>query len=148
QMVDERQTQVVPPPGPERERLAHSLDFADTVALEGELQRHRSYVAQAFHVLLGQEARGELPREPDLVIALDEDVDDATRAAALGRRGFDDPAAALASVQRLRRVLGAARLEEGPGPSGIALELLQGAARSPDPDQALFYLAEFASGLS
>jgi glutamate-ammonia-ligase adenylyltransferase len=148
QMVDERQTQAVPPPGPERERLAHSLELADAAALEAELHRHRNYVAQAFHVLLGQEARGELPQEPDLVIALDEDVEDTPRAEALARRGFDDPSAALASVQRLRRVLGAARLEEGPGPSGIALQLLQGAARSPDPDQALFYLAEFASALS
>ncbi|HET6983707.1 MAG TPA: bifunctional [glutamate--ammonia ligase]-adenylyl-L-tyrosine phosphorylase/[glutamate--ammonia-ligase] adenylyltransferase, partial [Myxococcaceae bacterium] len=148
QMVDDRQTQAVPPPGPERERLAHSLGFPDPAAFEAELERHRTYVAQAFRVLLGQEARGELPHEPDLVLALDEDVEDTLRAEALARRGFDDPAAALASVHRLRRVLGTARLEEGPGPSGIALQLLQGAARSPDPDQALFYLAEFASALS
>ncbi len=148
QMVDERQTQAVPPPGPERDRLAHALGFVDAAGLEVELARHRTYVAQAFHVLLGPEARGELPHDPDLVVALDEDVDDATRAEAFARRGFDDGLAALASVQRLRRVLGAARLEEGPGPSGIALQLLQGAARSPDPDQALFYLAEFASALS
>jgi len=148
QMVDERQTQALPPPGPERDRLAHSLGFADVAGFEAELDRHRTYVVQAFHVLLGQEARGELPHEPELVIALDEDLDDGARIEALGRRGFDDPGAALASVQRLRRVLGAARLEEGPGPSAIALHLLQGAARSPDPDQALFYLADFASALS
>ncbi|HZJ56134.1 MAG TPA: bifunctional [glutamate--ammonia ligase]-adenylyl-L-tyrosine phosphorylase/[glutamate--ammonia-ligase] adenylyltransferase [Myxococcaceae bacterium] len=148
QMVDDRQTQVVPPPGPERDRLAHSLGFADAGGFEAELHRHRTYVAQAFHVLLGQEARGELPQEPDLVVALDDDLDDGARAEALARRGFDDPAAGLASLQRLRRVLGAARLEEGPGPSAIALHLLQGAARSPDPDQALFYLADFASALS
>src|SRR5262249_6307538 len=148
QMVDERQTQALPPPGPEQERLAHSLDFADSAALEAELHRHRSYVAQAFRVLLGQEAEGARLGAPDLALALGEALDDAARADALARRGFADPAAALASVQRLRRVLGAARLEEGPGPSGIALELLQGAARSPDPDQALFYLAEFASALS
>jgi len=148
QMVDDRQTQVLPAPGPERERLAWTLGLAGTAALEAELERHRTYVAQAFRVLLGQEARGELPHEPDLVLALDEDLDDVTRSTALARRGFDDPAAALASVHRLRRVLGAARLEEGPGPSGIALQLLQGAARSPDPDQALFFLAEFASALT
>jgi len=148
QMVDERQTQAVPQAGPERERLAHSLGFPDGGGLDAELSRHRTYVAQAFRVLLGQEARGELPHEPDLIVALDDDAADGLRAEALARRGFDDAPAALASLQRLRRVLGAARLEEGPGPSGIALQLLQGAARSPDPDQALFYLAEFASGLS
>jgi len=148
QMVNDRQTQALPPPGPERERLGRSLGFADASGLDAELDRHRSYVAQAFHVLLGQEARGELPKDPDLVLALDDDVDDAGRIEALLRRGFDDGQAALASVQRLRRVLAAARLEEGPGPSAIALQLLQGAARSPDPDQALFYLAEFASALS
>jgi glutamate-ammonia-ligase adenylyltransferase len=148
QMVDERQTQAVPPPGPERDRLAHSLGFEGGPALEAELDRHRRDVAHAFHILLGQEARGERPPEPDLVLALDDDLDDAARSEALTRRGFHDPAAALAAVQRLRRVLGAARLEEGPGPSAIALQLLQGAAQSPDPDQALFYLAEFASALS
>lgn len=148
QMVDDRQTQVLPPPGPERDRLARTLGFNGTPPFEAELERHRAYVAQAFQVLLGQEARGELPHEPDLVVALDEDLDDTARSDALVRRGFDDAPAALASVQRLRRVLGAARLEEGPGPSAIALQLLQGAARSPDPDQALFYLAEFARALS
>src|SRR5262249_57494142 len=76
QMVDERQTQALPPPGPEQERLAHSLDFGDSAALEAELHRHRSYVAQAFRVLLGQEAKGERPVEPALVIALDEVLDD------------------------------------------------------------------------
>jgi glutamate-ammonia-ligase adenylyltransferase len=148
QMLEDRQTQVLPAPGPERERLAQSLGFSGGEAFDGELERHRSYVAQAFHVLLGQEARGELPRDPDLVVGLDEDIDTTVRAEALARRGFDDPHAALAALQRLKRVLGIARLEEGPGPSAIALQLVQGAARSPDPDQALFYLADFASALS
>lgn len=148
QMLDERQTQLLPPPGPERERLGSSLDLQGAAGLEAELERHRSEVARAFRTLLGQEAKGELPPEPDLVLALDDDLDDGARTEALARRGFDDPPAALGAVQRLRRVLGFARLEEGPGPSGIALRLLEGAARSPDPDQALFYLAEFASALS
>ena len=148
QMQDDRQTQRVPAAGPERDLLARSLGFSAGPALEAELDRHRTYVARAFRTLLGQEAKGELPHEPELVLALDEDVEDGLRAVALQRRGFDDPPAALAALQRLRRVLGIARLEEGPGPSGIALQLLRGAAASPDPDQALFYLAEFASALA
>jgi [glutamine synthetase] adenylyltransferase / [glutamine synthetase]-adenylyl-L-tyrosine phosphorylase len=148
QMQDDRQTQALPLPGAERDHLAHSLGFSSGSALEAELDRHRSYVARAFHTLLGQEAKGELPHEPHLILALDEDLEDAARTEALARRGFADAPAALASLQRLRRVLGAARLEEGPGPSGIALQLLRGVAGSPDPDQALFYLAEFASALA
>jgi glutamate-ammonia-ligase adenylyltransferase len=148
QMVEDRQTHRIPPPGAERERLAHGLGFAGSEAFVAELQRHRGYVERAFRTLLGQEARGELPDEPDLALALDDDVDDARRAEALQRRGFEEPGAALAAIHRLRRVLGAARLEEGVGPSRLARRLLRGCAQSADPDQALFYLTEFVSALA
>ena len=97
QMVNDRQTQVLPPPGPERERLARTLGFAGTAALDAELDRHRTYVAQAFRVLLGQEARGELPHEPD--------------SGARARRGprRRDPVRG-ARPARLRRPTGGARL--------------------------------------
>ena len=148
QMVEDRQTQALPAPGPDHQRLAHGLGFSGSAAFDAELDRHRRLVERAFHTLLGQEAAGDLPREPELVLALDPDLPDAERGAALERRGFHDGAAALASVRRLLRVLDAAHLEEGPGPSEAGVRLLRGAARSPDPDQALFYLAEFASALA
>jgi glutamate-ammonia-ligase adenylyltransferase len=147
QMVEDRQTHRLPAAEAERERLAHGLGFPGWEALAAELQRHRGYVERAFRTLLGQEARGELPDEPDLALALDDDVDDARRAEALQRRGFEEPGAALAAIHRLRRVLGAARLEEV-GASRLGRRLLRGSAQSADPDQALFYLAEFVSALA
>jgi glutamate-ammonia-ligase adenylyltransferase len=148
QMMEDHQTHRLPAPEAERERLAHGLGFASWEAFAAELQRHRGYVEHAFRTLLGQEARGELPDEPDLALALDDDVDDARRAEALHRRGFEESGSALGAIHRLRRVLGAARLEEGAGASRLGRRLLRGSAQSADPDQALFYLAEFASALA
>ena len=133
QMVNDRQTQGLPPPGPERDRLALTMGFTGPAALEAELDRHRSYVAQAFHILLGREARGELPHEPELILALDDDLNDATRGEALARRGFDDGPAALGSVQRLRRVLGAARLRGGPRTVGHRAAAAPGCRAQPGP---------------
>ena len=43
QMVEDRQTQALPPPGPDRERLAHGLGFPDAPAFDAELDRHRGW---------------------------------------------------------------------------------------------------------
>ena len=91
-------------------------NFADTASVRGGAHRHRSYVAQAFRVLLGQEARGELPHEPDLVLALDDDVRGRARARRSPAAASTTRRAALASVQRLRRVLGAAGSRKARGP--------------------------------
>ena len=89
-------------------------------------------------VLLGQDgARGAAARA-DLVVALDDGRWRTARGAeALARRGFDDPVR-----PRWRRCSGSGGCSGPPGSrkaraSGIALQLLPGRARSPDPDQAL-----------
>ena len=147
QMVEEQQTQTLPSSERERLRLAKSLGLPSTLAFDKELERHRRYVASAFRTLLGQTARHEAPDEPLLSVALDAELDDARRHEALAARGFTDAEAALRSLERLRRALRTGGFQEGPGPGVPAARLLSECARSPDPDQALFFLAEFLGNL-
>ena len=145
QMVEEQQTQVLPEKERDRLRLARTLGLPSTQALDAELQRHRRFVASAFQTLLGQTVRHEAPDEPLLALALDEELPAARRLEALEARGFADGESALRSLARLGRTLGAAGLQEEPGvPAAV---LLSECARSPDPDQALFFLADFLGNL-
>jgi [glutamine synthetase] adenylyltransferase / [glutamine synthetase]-adenylyl-L-tyrosine phosphorylase len=147
QMVEEQQTQTLPSAERDRLRLARSLGLPSTEALDRELERHRRFVAAAFRTLLGQTARHEVPDEPLLAVALDRELDDARRHEALSARGFADAEGALRSLERLGRTLRTSGLQEGPGPGVPAALLLSECARSPDPDQALFFLADFLGNL-
>ncbi len=147
QMVEEQQTQTLPSLPRERLRLAKSLGLPSVEALDADLGRHRRFVASAFQTLLGQTARNETPDEPLLALALDPELSAARRHEALVARGFLDAEASLRSLERLRRTLLASGLQEGPGPGVPAAHLLSECARSPEPDQALFFLAEFLSNL-
>jgi [glutamine synthetase] adenylyltransferase / [glutamine synthetase]-adenylyl-L-tyrosine phosphorylase len=147
QMVEEQQTQALPAGERDRLRLARTLGLPSTSALDAELQRHRGFVASAFRTLLGQTARQEAPDEPLLSLALDAELSDARRHEALQARGFADAESALRSLARLRKALSTAGLQEGPGPGVPATLLLSECARSPDPDQALFFLADFLGNL-
>jgi [glutamine synthetase] adenylyltransferase / [glutamine synthetase]-adenylyl-L-tyrosine phosphorylase len=147
QMVEEQQTQALPVADRDRLRLARTLGLSSTEALDAELKKHRGFVAMAFQTLLGQTVRQELPDEPLLALALDAELPDAQRAKALLARGFADAEAALRSLGRLRRSLSTAGLQEGPGPGVPATVFLSECARSPDPDQSLFFLADFLGNL-
>lgn len=147
QMVEDRQTQELPTSDRDRLRLARTLGLADAATFEAELTRHRRFVEGAFRTLLGQTARGEVPDEPLLALALDAELPDDRRHEALAARGFADPESALRAVDRLRRLLIREGLQEGPGPGVPAARLLGECARSPDPDQALFFLSEFLGNL-
>ena len=147
QMVEEQQTQSLPVTERERLRLARTLGLPSTEALDAQLLRHRSFVAQAFQTLLGQTVRHEVPDEPLLSLALDAELPDSRRLEALSARGFADAEAALRALARLRRALSTAGLQEGPGPGVPAALFLSECARSPDPDQALFFLSEFLGSL-
>ena len=147
QMVEEQQTQALPVAERDRLRLARTLGLPSTAALDAELERHRRFVASAFQTLLGQTVRHEAPHEPLLSLALDAELPDAQRMEALQARGFADAESALRSLARLRRTLSTAGLQEGPGPGVPAALFLSECARSPDPDQALFFLADFLGSL-
>jgi hypothetical protein len=83
-----------------------------------------------------------------LVIALDEDLDDGARIEALGRRGFDDPARPSPRYSGSGGCWARRGSRKVPGPRRSRCTCCRELARSPDPDQALFYLADFASALS
>jgi glutamate-ammonia-ligase adenylyltransferase len=145
QMLEERQTQTLPSGKRERQRLAVSLGYSGWEPFHEELERHRRYVLGAFTTLLGQTARGEVPDEPQLALALDVDLSPQARQEALRERGFEDPERALAELERLARVRGSPFADGGSGVK--AVRLLSELAQTPDPDQALLHFSDFLSHL-
>lgn len=147
QMVEEAQTQTLPASSRDRERLAHSLDLGTWANFLERLGSHRAFVEHAFFRLLGETARDEVPDEPLLALALDRDASDEVRASALARRGFTSPDNALRAIDRLTRVRGSPFEIGIAGPGMVALRLFAEVARTPDPDQALQYFADFIGSL-
>lgn len=146
QMREERQTQALPSGERERRRLATSLGFEDWAAFHATLSQHRRFVLEAFTTLLGQTARDEMPDEPLLWLALDPELPNEEREAALIQRGFENPERALIEMERLSRV------RQSPfarGDSGVeAVRLLSQLAQTPDPDQALLLFSDFLARLN
>jgi glutamate-ammonia-ligase adenylyltransferase len=143
QMVDGRQTHRMPPPG-ERRLLARALGHADEARFEATLAQHRDRVAQLFSGLLGTGA-GEVPLDPELALLADPTVEDARRAEIAVRRGLGDPDRALASLETLAR---RRTPFSASGDPAAAVTLLADALATPDPDQALGHLADFAAALT
>ncbi len=143
QMVEERQTHLLPGSKRERSRLAHSLGYPEWAALESELGRHRGFVQEAFSKLLGRTVREELPDEPNLALALDPEVGEEERLRALDALGFSLPDRALQLLERLSRVRDSSFDSGTAGPSLQSVKLLSEVVRTPDPDQALLHFSEF-----
>jgi [glutamine synthetase] adenylyltransferase / [glutamine synthetase]-adenylyl-L-tyrosine phosphorylase len=143
QMMDARQTHRLPPPG-ERRWLARAMGFSDEERFEAVLAAHRDRVAGLFGGLLGT-GTGEWALDPELALLADAQVeDDARRAAIATRRGFGDPDRTLAAIDVLAR----RRTPFSPtGDPVQAVALLAEVLATPDPDQALSHLADFAAAL-
>ncbi len=143
QMVDGRQTHRLPPPG-ERLGLSRSMGFSDPARFEVALAAHREKVGQLFGGLLGSSG-GATRLEPELALLADQQVDAARRREIAGRRGFADPDQAVAALDALaRRRTPFSRM----GDPAAAVALLAEVLATPDPDQALSHLAEFAAALT
>jgi glutamate-ammonia-ligase adenylyltransferase len=142
QMMDGAQTHKLPPPG-ERLWLARSMGYDTEAAFEAALSAHRARVVRLFDGLLG--AGGvALELDPELSLLADPQVDRGRRAAIAVKRGIVDPDRVLAAIDALAR----RRTPFSPlGDPGHAVALVTDALGTPDPDQALWHLSEFAAAL-
>jgi glutamate-ammonia-ligase adenylyltransferase len=142
QMVDGAQTHRLPPPG-ERRPLARAMGYESEAAFEHALAAHREKVATLFAGLLGA-AQEEVPLDPELALLSDPEVPAERRAALATRRGFVDADRALAAIDAMAR----RRTPFSPhGDPAAAVALVAEALATPDPDQALSHLADFAAAL-
>jgi [glutamine synthetase] adenylyltransferase / [glutamine synthetase]-adenylyl-L-tyrosine phosphorylase len=147
QMWGEQQTHLLPDTAEARKRLARSVGLPDAGALEAELDRHRRGVSAIFSDILV--ASGEEVPEvaSDLVIAMDTAAPEAERAEVLAKLGFSDPTAAMVALAGLAKRDGSPFRNYGVIDPRAA-RLLSDAAATPDPDRALFHLADFFGSLN
>src|SRR5512133_4313144 len=142
QMVDGAQTHRLPPPE-ERLGLARAMGFAAIADFEAALAGHRAKVAALFSDLLGR-SEDRPPIDPELALLLDPQVERERRAEIAVRRGFGDPDRTIASIDSMGR----RRTPFSPtGDPAAAVALVSEALATPDPEQALAHLADFASAL-
>jgi glutamate-ammonia-ligase adenylyltransferase len=142
QMVEGAQTHRLPPAG-ERRGLARSMGYATEADFEAALATHRERVARHFAGLLGSGALA-VPLDPDLALLADAQVEAARRAEIATRRGLVDPDRVLAAMDAMaRRPTPFSPL----GDPAAAVALLSDALGTPDPDQALSHLSDFATAL-
>ncbi len=142
QMVDGRQTHALPK-GDERLALARSMGFAELESFEEALAAHRARVSSRFSDLLGK-GSGEVKLDPELALLADAQVPEERRAELASRRGLGDPDRALAALESLARRR--TPFSRGGDPAA-AVALLREVLATPDPDQALSFLADFAAAL-
>lgn len=106
QQVHDAQTQMLPADPAEQARLAFAMGFEDWPTLEATLDAHRTAVRQRFEVLLSAPTAPAATTGPDGQALLHEiwqaGGDAPTLATSLRRAGFDDGAAAAATLTALR----------------------------------------------
>src|SRR6266540_1809024 len=142
QMLDGSQTHRLPPPG-ERRGLARSMGYADEAAFDAALAAHRERVALLFAGVLGK-GIDAAPLDPDLALVADPQVERERRAEIAARRGIGDPDRILAAIDAMAR----RRTPFSPlGDPAAAVALLSDAFGTPDPDQAISHLSDFAAAL-
>jgi glutamate-ammonia-ligase adenylyltransferase len=100
-------------------------------------------VARLFEGLLGA-GTGAVPLDPDLALLADPEVERERRAEIALRRGIVDPDPILAAIDAMAR----RRTPFSPlGDPAEAVALLSDALGTPDPDQAISHLSDFAAAL-
>jgi glutamate-ammonia-ligase adenylyltransferase len=146
QMIAERQTHALPLEAEARLRIARGAGFSTLAQFEAELGRHRANVGAIFGDILHATGAAVAPADPLLAAAVDPEVPEPARLEALAARGFRDPASALDHLARLARDRQSPFDRRG-APAPEAVRLLGDCATSPDPDLALFHLAELFATL-
>jgi glutamate-ammonia-ligase adenylyltransferase len=142
QMLDGAQTHRLPPAGARR-GLARSMGYATEEELEAALAAHRARVARLFDDLLGKGTQA-VPLDPELSLLADAQVERERRVEVAAARGLVDPDRVLAALDAMAR----RRTPFSPlGDPAAAVALLSDALGTPDPDQAISHLSDFASAL-
>jgi [glutamine synthetase] adenylyltransferase / [glutamine synthetase]-adenylyl-L-tyrosine phosphorylase len=142
QMVEGAQTHRLPPPE-ERLALARAMGHPTLEAFEAALSAHREKVARLFAGLMGASAEAP-PLDPELALLADAQVEKERRLEIAQRRGLQDGERAVAALDAMAR----RRTPFSPlGDPAAAVALLGDALGTPDPDQALSHLSDFASAL-
>jgi len=143
QMLEGAQTHRLPPHG-ERLWLARAMGYSTEEAFEGALSLHRERVSRLFGGLLGA-STGAVPLDPEVSLLADAEVERARRAEVAVRRGIVDTDRVLAALEAMAR----RRTPFSPlGDPAAAVALLSDALGTPDPDQAISHLSDFAAALS
>ncbi len=151
QMLDERQTHLVPRDPAELELLARRLGHAAPDAAAGfsaELSRHRGAARAAFDALLRERraAPGALePKDARLASVTDDREPEEERIETLVRHGFVRPAQALDELRRLVRAR--APFAAGSPAARLLPWLVEELSRTVDPDRALGHFAAWATAL-
>jgi [glutamine synthetase] adenylyltransferase / [glutamine synthetase]-adenylyl-L-tyrosine phosphorylase len=143
QMVDGHQTHSLPR-ADERLGLARSMGFQSVEGFDAALAAHRARVAALFGDLLGTGA-GEVKLDPELSLLADPTVEAPRRAELAVKRGLADPDRALAALEALAR---RRTPFSSSGDPAAAVALLAEVLATPDPDQALGFLADFAAAMA
>ena len=141
QLETGRQTQRLPQGRGALEVLARRLGHPDADALLAALAGHTAAVSRLF-ATLGEEEEGP---PPEVVALLGGEQVPAQERAILARLGLRDPEQAQRHLERARRRVTSpfGRAAEG-ARARVAPLLFADVLESPDPDQALAYLAELA----
>jgi glutamate-ammonia-ligase adenylyltransferase len=143
QMVDGARTHRLPPAG-ERLWLARSMGYATEDAFEAALSAHRARVARLFEGLLGASGGEAVPLDPELSLLADSQVPRDRRAVVARKHGIVDPDRVLAAIDAMAR----RRTPFSPlGDPAHAVALVSDALGTPDPDQAISHLSDFAAAL-
>jgi [glutamine synthetase] adenylyltransferase / [glutamine synthetase]-adenylyl-L-tyrosine phosphorylase len=142
QMLDGAQLHRLPAPG-ERKALARSMGYVSEAAFEAALTDHRERTQRLFGSLLGTAAE-EAPLDPELTLLADPDVERGRRLEMAATRGFLDPDRIIAAIDAMAR---RATPFSRQGDPVHAASLLSDALGTPDPDQAVAHLGDFATAL-
>ncbi len=147
QMVNELQTHRLPEDEAALLRLAKQMGFDEVASFKAALDGHRHDVHVHFGDLLKAAQDEPLAADPRWFDVLDPERPTEFRTFLLNELGLRDADAALASIERLarKRELPFALSHALPAE---ALTLLSETLASPDPDAALFHLAELFGPLT
>jgi len=135
------QTHLLPPPGPELDRIARCLRLRDSSTLLEQLEKARYAVHERFESLVPQSNRSAAtPRYAALLSALDGSRQELQRAAEQRYASPDIAEHLWALARRPDGLLGSMTRERYPA---LAERVLDALATTPDPDQAARFLRSF-----